>query len=152
MDKGVVLDDSIDVQVPEEWKKILYKADGTKKKVILYNTGLVSMLEHKEAMLDKIENVLQTFREKQDDIALLWRPHPLMIATIKSMRTELWERYEKIITSYRGDGWGIYDDTTDLERAIKLCDAYYGDPSSVIQLCKKAGKPVMVQNVFVENG
>lgn len=146
-----VLDDSIDIQMPEEWKKILYKADGTKKKVILYNTGLVSMLEHKEAMLDKIENVLQTFREKQDDIALLWRPHPLMIATIKSMRTELWERYEKIITLYREDGWGIYDDTTDLERAIKLCDAYYGDPSSVIQLCKKAMVPVMVQNVDVKD-
>ena len=146
-----VLDDSIDIQMPEEWKKILYKADGTKKKVILYNTGLVSMLEHKEAMLDKIENVLQTFREKQDDIALLWRPHPLKIATIKSMRTELWERYEKIITLYREDGWGIYDDTTDLERAIKLCDAYYGDPSSVIQLCKKAMVPVMVQNVDVKD-
>ena len=60
------------------------------------------------------------------------------------------EQYEKIISAYREDGWGIYDDTTDLERAIKLCDAYYGDPSSVIPLCKKAGVPVMVQNVDIK--
>lgn len=144
-----VLDDSIDIQVPEEWKKILCKADGTKKKVILYNTGLGSMLEHKEAMLDKIENVLQTFREKRDETALLWRPHPLIPATIKSMRPELWERYEKIVRAYKEEGWGIFDDTTDLDRAIKLSDAYYGDTSSVIQLCKKAGIPVMVQNVDI---
>ena len=144
-----VLDDSIDIQMPKEWKKILYKEDGTKKKVILYNIGLVRMLEQNDAMLDKIENVLQKFRERQEDIALLWRPHPLMPATIKSMRMELWARYEKIVDTYREDEWGIYDDTTDLERAIKLSDAYYGDPSSVIQLCKKVGMPVMLQNVDV---
>ena len=142
-----VLDDSIEIQVPEEWKKVLYKEDGSRKKVILYNIGLGSMLEHREAMLDKIENVLKTFQKNQDKIALLWRPHPLIPATIQAMRSELWERYEKIVKKYQDEGWGIYDDTTDLDRAIRLADAYYGDPSSVIQLCKKAGMPVMVQNI-----
>lgn len=142
-----VLDDSIEIQVPEEWKKVLYKEDGGRKKVVLYNIGLGSMLEHREAMLDKIENVLKIFQENQDKIALLWRPHPLIPATIQSMRPELWNRYEKIVKKYQDEGWGIYDDTTDLDRAIRLADAYYGDPSSVIQLCKKAGMPVMVQNV-----
>ena len=105
------------------------------------------MLEHREAMLDKIENVLKTFQKNQDKIALLWRPHPLIPATIQSMRPELWERYKKIVKKYQDEGWGIYDDTTDLDRAIRLADAYYGDPSSVIQLCKEVGMPVMVQDV-----
>ena len=144
-----VLDASIEIQVPEEWKKVLYKEDGSRKKVILYNIGLGSMLEHREAMLDKIENVLKTFQKSQDKIALLWRPHPLIPATIQSMRPELWERYKKIVKKYQDEGWGIYDDTVDLDRAIRLADAYYGDPSSVIQLCKKAGMPVMVQNVSI---
>ena len=48
---------------------------------------------------------------------------------------------------YIQERWGIYDDTADLERAIALSDAYYGDWSSVVQLCQKAGKPVMIQQI-----
>ena len=48
---------------------------------------------------------------------------------------------------YRAGGWGIYDDSADLNRAIAISDAYYGDPSSVVELFKKVGKPVMLQNV-----
>ena len=65
------------------------------------------------------------------------------------MRPKLFERYEKIVEDYCAAGFGIYDDTADLDRAIKISDAYYGDPSSVIQLCKKVGMPAMVQNVDV---
>ena len=144
-----VLSDASNVQVPEEWKKVLYKENGDKKKVILYNTGLGALLEHNEAMLDKIESVLKMFQEKQEDLTLLWRPHPLIKATIQSMRPKLFERYEKIVEDYCAAGFGIYDDTADLDRAIKISDAYYGDPSSVIQLCKKVGMPAMVQNVDI---
>ena len=50
---------------------------------------------------------------------------------------------------YRSEGWGIYDDTADLDRAIALSDAYYGDPSSLVHLCKEKGMPVMMQNCIV---
>lgn len=144
-----VLSGAVKVQMPDEWKKVLYKEDGEKKLVILYNTGLTALLEHNESMLDKIESVLKRFQEKQEEIVLLWRPHPLIKATIKSMRPKLFERYEKIVADYCAAGFGIYDDTADLDRAIKMSDAYYGDPSSVIQLCKKVGMPAMVQNVGI---
>ena len=80
-------------------------------------------------------------------MALLWRPHPLIRATIESMRPQLWEEYEKIVRQYREEGWGIYDDTADVDRAVAMCDGYYGDGSSVVQLCQKTGVPVMIQNV-----
>ena len=47
------------------------------------------------------------------------------------------------------EGWGIYDDSAELERAIALCDGYYGDHSSLVQLCQEAGKPVMIQDVEI---
>lgn len=31
---------------------------------------------------------------------------------------------------------GIYDDTADMDRAIIIADAYYGDASSLVTLCK----------------
>lgn len=103
-------------------------------------------------MLDKISDVFRIFKENRNEIALLWRPHPLIEATIHSVRPVLWEDYKRLVDTYKTEGWGIYDDTADLDRAIALCDAYYGDSSSVVQLCQKAGMPIMMQNVdFIES-
>ena len=134
-------------EIPEEWEKILRKPDGSRKKVILYNTGVSAMLKHEEKMLRKIESVLRIFRENQEEVTLLWRPHPLMKATIQSMRPGLREGYERLVEQYRAEDWGIYDDTADLDRAIAVSDAYYGDWSSVVELCRSVGMPVMVQDV-----
>lgn len=138
-----------DLQIPVEWIKIIQKTDGSRKKIVLYNTGVDALLKHSDKMLDKIKDVLRTFKENQDEVALLWRPHPLIKATIESMRPELWEEYRAIVEQYREEGWGIYDDTADMDRAIAVSDAYYGDGSSLVQLYNKTGKPVMIQNVEV---
>ncbi len=140
---------SSDFEIPEEWRKITDRPDGSRKKIIFYNTGVSALLQEDEHMLDKIERVFEIFRENEEDVVLLWRPHPLMEATLTSMRPGLWERYKKIVEEYRASGWGIYDDTPDLDRAIAVSDAYYGDPSSVVQLYKETGKPIMIQNVAV---
>ena len=87
------------------------------------------------------------FKENQDEVALLWRPHPLVKATVESMRPQLWIEYDRIVRKYQEEGWGIYDDSADLDRAIEISDAYYGDSSSVVQLYQQTGKPVMMQNV-----
>ncbi len=139
-----------DVEVPKDWLKIIQKPDGSWKKIIFYNTSITAFLEHSEQMLEKIENVFEVFREYHDEIVLLWRPHPLMLTTIESMRPELLEKYQRIVSEYKEKQVGIYDDTSDLNRAIGLADAYFGDPSSVVQLCQKAGMPVMIQDVEID--
>ena len=96
-----------------------------------------------------MQDVFLIFRENREDVALLWRPHPLIQTTFRTMRPHLWDAYKEILENYLEEGWGIYDDTPDLDRAIALCDGYYGDFSSVVQLCQKAGVPVMVQDVEV---
>lgn len=42
-------------------------------------------------------------------------------------------------------GTFILDLSSDLHRAIAISDAYYGDPSSVVELYKKTGKPIMIR-------
>lgn len=138
-----------DVEVPEEWMKVIRKADGSWKKIIFYNTSVSALLKQGEKMLEKMRDVFRVFWENRDEVALLWRPHPLIKATIESMRPQLWGEYEKIVEEYKRAGWGIYDDTADLDRAIALCDGYYGDHSSVVRLCGEAGKPVMIQDVEI---
>ena len=65
------------------------------------------------------------------------------------MRPELWADYEMLVKEYRAEGWGIYDDSAELDRAIALSDAYYGGHSSLVQLCQSAGMSVMVQDVEI---
>ena len=137
------------LEIPEKWLKIIQKPSGEWKKIILYNTSVSALLEHQEKMLEKMKSVFQVFFENREEVALLWRPHPLIEATISSMRPQLWGEYQKIVEKYRAEGWGIYDDSAELERAIALCDAYYGDHSSLVQLCREIRKPVMIQDVKV---
>ena len=136
-----------DLDIPQEWLKIIQKPDGSWKKVVFYNTSVTSLLHHDEKMLEKMKWVFGVFKENQNEIALLWRPHPLIKATIESLRPELWSAYEKIVNDYKEAGWGIYDDSADMNRAIALSDAYYGDSSSIVPLCQAAGIPVMIQDV-----
>ncbi|MCM1183199.1 MAG: CDP-glycerol glycerophosphotransferase family protein [Roseburia sp.] len=139
-----------ELEIPREWLRVIQKPDGEWKKIILYNTSVGALLAHNEKMLEKIEDVLQVFKENQADIALLWRPHPLIKATLESMRPQLRGKYDRIVRNYREEGWGIYDDSADLNRAIALSDAYYGDGSSVVQLCVRAGMPVMLEDVEIQ--
>lgn len=137
--------------LPKDWLAKIKKPDGSWKKVVMYGTGLGEMLKSGEQLLDKIENVLTYFEKKTDEVMMLWRPHPLIPATLDSMRPELAARYAQIVEKYKSDDWGIFDDTSDLNRSIAICDAYYGDDSSVIQLFQGVNKPVMVEDVEIMN-
>ncbi|MCI5584900.1 MAG: hypothetical protein MR383_05020 [Lachnospiraceae bacterium] len=134
-----------DMDVPSEWLKVIEKENGSWKKIILYNTSINALLKHEEQMLIKMKSVFELFKEHQKEVALLWRPHPLIPSTIQSMRPQLWEKYKEIVEQYKEEGWGIYDDSSDLDRAVVLSDGYYGDPSSVVDVYEKTEKPILIQ-------
>lgn len=136
-----------DLEIPQEWLRIIEKPDGSWKKVIFYNTSLTAMLQNSDKYLDKVEDVLRVFYENKDEVALLWRPHPLLMSTIESMRPELRERFSRVIRKYKDEGWGIYDESAELDRAISVSDGYYGDMSSVLHLCKEQNMQTMIQNI-----
>lgn len=139
------------LQVPEEWMRIIQKPDGKLKNIILYNTGVDALIKQSDRMLEKIKNVLQIFKESQNEVVLLWRPHPLVKATIKSMRPALWTEYKLIEEKYRNEGWGIFDESSDMNRALAISNAYYGDNSSLVRLFLNTGRLVMIQNVEIMN-
>jgi hypothetical protein len=131
-----------DCELPGAWRRLIEKPDGTRKHIILYNMGIGVILDGNERCLKKLDLVFDTFRRRGDTV-LWWRPHPLNAATYASMRPQLLAEYRRIVTGYRREGFGIYDDTPDLHRAIAWSDAYYGDGSSLVPLCLAAGMPVL---------
>ncbi len=136
-----------DVEIPEAWRQCVLKPDGSRKKVVFYNVGVSGLLNNNEKMIEKMKYVFRVFNEQKEDVTLLFRPHPLIKATIESMRPELWNMYKELIDEYIEAGWGIYDDTPDMGIAIAMSDAYYGDSSSIMQLFQAVNKPVMFHDV-----
>ncbi len=147
-----------DLEIPAEWLRVIEKPDGSWKKIVFYNTSVSALLHDEDKLLRKMESVFGIFKKNRDEVALLWRPHPLIQSTIESMRPQLWEAYQEIRDKYVEEGWGIYDDTADLDRAVVISDAYYGvGSSSVVQVYQKTGKLMLMQcikddNKCVENG
>lgn len=131
-----------DTVIPEEWEEFLRQD----KKVIFFNTHWSGLAKSKsEQFLKKLDWVFQLFGNRED-VVLLWRPHPLMMETIVSSNPEAEEPYRKLVERYREQKIGIYDDSPDLHRAINLSDAYYGDRSSVVEMFRQQGKPIMIMN------
>ena len=131
-----------DSVIPEEWKEFL----SHDKKVIFFNTHWTRLTKGKsEQFLKKLDWVFRFFA-KREDVVLLWRPHPLMMETIVSRNPEAEEPYRKLVEKYQEQKIGIYDDSTDLHRAINLSDVYYGSVSSVVEMFRQQGKPIMIMN------
>ncbi|MBD5478566.1 MAG: hypothetical protein HDR14_04625 [Lachnospiraceae bacterium] len=137
--------------LPGEWEAMLQKPDGSYKKAILYGTSVSVLLQYGEKYLRKMKNVFLTFREKRDEMVLWWRPYPLamMKEAMSVGRQELLAEYENLVKMFQTESLGIYDETPGEERAVKFCDAYYGDGSSMVRLFCRQQKPVMRQNVDI---
>jgi hypothetical protein len=154
LDKAVSVK-SENCEIPEEWEKRIRNTDGTRKKVVFYNTSIGSLLLHSvednkpsNRYLQKLKTVFEFFK-KQSNAVLLWRPHPLLEGTIKSMRPWLEQEYAQIVNEYKTGNYGIYDNTEDLNRSIAISDMYYGDGSSVATLFSTAEKPVLGQAIGI---
>lgn len=130
-----------DVEMPLAWKKLI--AD---RKVILYNTSLGAMFNNPSNGCKKLKFVFEQFRKNQECV-LWWRPHPLMKQSLKTMHPDFYEEYCQIEREYIDAGWGIYDGTPDMDRAVIYGDCYYGDNSGVMWTYKATGKPIVEQSM-----
>lgn len=133
------------LDIPPDLEKLLYNPEGTRKKVVFYNSTIAPILKE-ESYIDKIRRVLKIFYDYRNEIVLLWRPHPLAVSTMEAVRPEWADEYKQLLKDYQKAGYGIYDETSDIYRAAALSDAYYGDWSSVVSLYQKTGKPILIQN------
>jgi len=138
------------LDIPSDWKNKLYNANGGKKTVILFNTSLSPLLKNNEKYLDKLQKILDFFKERKD-LVCLWRPHPLMTQTLRSMRIGLLYRYNQLVKGFLESENGIFDDTPGYQTAIKFSDAYYGDESSLVYLYLATGKPFGISKYSTAN-
>ena len=130
----------------DDWKEKIFDESDNKKFTILLDTTLEILLKQREKMLDKIGDVIDFF-EKRDDIALIWRPHPLIEPTLRDMCPELIPTYVKLVDRCKKIENCIFDDTNDMHTAMAWSDAFMGKNGSMIELYRVTKKPSIMLEV-----
>ena len=125
--------------VPNAWKDI---ASG--RELLYFNSTIGEMLEDTESFLQKMEYIFVLMKD-HPRYCLLWRPHPLLESTFRTMRKNDLPRYITLKNKFIAEKIGIYDDTADIDRAVGLSSLYIGSAvSSVVSLFAVAEKPIMI--------
>ena len=125
------------LSLPEEWQYDFYG-----KKKLLLNTTIEDFLNYYGTILNKLKVFFEIVSQRHD-VAIIWRPHPLLEATVKAMHPELIEKYHNLISFFNDNRIGVFDTTADVSRAVVVSDAYIGsEDSSIIALFEVCDKPV----------
>jgi hypothetical protein len=134
-------------RLPKAWQQVIRKHNGERKKIVFYNLTILEVLDSADYVVQKIKAVLEFFRERADEAALIWRPHPLLLDSLGSLRPDILPEYTALIEQFRKETWGIYDEGPDPNMGMAICDLYYGGSSSLLTTYRATGKPLLVQNI-----
>ena len=63
----------VEVDVPEEWRACVKRADGSQKIVILLHMNASVLFEYGREAVQKLREVMELLRKKQEGFVLLWR-------------------------------------------------------------------------------
>lgn len=129
---------------PVDWKSLLARENGQRKKVVLYTNDIGDFITYRELALDKLESVLQIFRKESKHILLWWMPQEEMGNALSLVDQSLAAQYGVILEQYKKAGWGVCDESNDKQRVAETCDAYYGAENTLSEKAWGQGKPVMI--------
>lgn len=127
------------VCVPDTWETKICE-----NKVIVFNSSIGSLLSDPN-YLKKLDQRLSSVLSVKG-ISLIWRPHPLLEATIKSMRPKLYEEYQNIYRKVHEHKEAIIDTTSDVYASTIVSDGLISDISSWIRQYIITKKPILVLN------
>lgn len=134
-----------DLSIPKEWREKIDRSEGAEeKKVFLVNTHLHNLMSSPEKFIEYMKNLRALFYKNKARAVMLWRPHPLSKDTILAVRPEIYEKYLRMEEEFKRLPNGIYDTSSDLDRALTVSDAYLGDHSSLVPLYGVTGKSMMI--------
>lgn len=123
-----------------KWSRIIEN-----KKVFLLNSSIEFLLGDTLHWFQIIDDVIKTVLN-MENVVLLWRPHPLLEATIRSMRPDIYDRYLDLKDTMGATEKIIVDETKDAYEAMALSDALISDYSSIIFQYIATQKPVYIIN------
>ncbi len=111
------------------------------EKVFLLNTSITAFLAEQDC-LGEIERTVHTVLNTSG-AGVIWRPHPLLTATIRSMRLEQASRLAELVEYVDEHPNAVIDTLEDASYAIYFSDALISDYSSLEFQYALTEKPVL---------
>ena len=123
---------------PPEWYETLHD-----RKVVLVTTSLGPFMHDPVKKIELYEHYV--FKEaSKPRQAVIFRPHPLMWNTIRSLLPMVGDRYVKMLRTFGNTEHVKVDNSEYLERAFAASDYLITDPSSVLNMWMETGKPYKI--------
>lgn len=135
--------------IPMEWKDKLVRQDGAFKKVMIYGISAIETLTGSSKAIDKIKDSLTVLENAGDNVLVILEIPQGFMAFLDRCNLRLSPIYKEVIDLAGRMFNCIIDEGKRLELAVSLADAYYGDRCPLMDICKNAGIPVMIQNYDV---
>lgn len=121
----------------EEWQQIIKG-----RRVLLFCSSINDLLTDKNWIRytnDVIDSILS-----DKSMALIWRPHPLLLQTLQIMKRDYTEEYWKIYEKVQKAENGILDENGDFGEAMMASDGMISDFSSMVLQYTFSEKPVLL--------
>lgn len=123
--------------IPEEWAEIF-----NGRSITLIINSLGPFLENPVGHIEQYR--LRIWKEIKEGRAVIFRPHPLLRTTIKSMIPNTAHYYSEFVSWMYMQDYLIFDESEYLERALGVSDRLICDMSSVLPMWQCTGKPYEV--------
>lgn len=132
--------------IPESWKKLMLRSDGSVKKIVLYHNETSIFMENGDKAFDKIRMALEIFSDNKENVFLIWNIQEDIAELIKAKFPQCVDKLKQL-ENY-ADSVGICD-ISDGRFAQAVSDAFYGEACYLSRLCQIDGKPVMIEDVNI---
>ena len=132
---------------PYGWERCLFKADGSRKKIMLYHVETGSLVSD-NGILNKIKRNLDVFEKAKDDVMLVWKEHSEVSSQLFEINPRMYEKYFELVNYFKAMDFGVYVTDISIDE-YSMIDAYYGDPGVEAHRFRNMNKPVMIQNVEI---
>lgn len=132
-----------DAVVPKE---LLNKIRG--RKTIMVNTSISGMLKDKY-WKEKLSEIIDIF-EKDRELFLIWRPHPLLYSTANALKPEDKAAISKITDRIEGMENTFIDSFNTAHISMKVSDGMISNLSSLVVEYTATGKPVLLTECLSE--
>lgn len=121
-----------------DWRE---KLEG--RTVFLVNTSLTDLLGRNRKWLSLMKKLFADIAEHKN-CAVIWRPHPLTEATIRSMRPNLLQLYQDMKSELQQLDNFIFDQNSSYLPAFQASHAMISDYSSLFMMYGVTEKPVLL--------
>lgn len=138
--------------VSENIKAHLEEKSSKNKKTLLYYVGFSQLYQYGEQAIQKMNRVFDILCSNEDRLQFIIREDVMIEKNSHMLEKKVYMQYCEIIKKYskRKSVTVISpkDSITDVE-IVKMCDAYYGEASRLMNRFRRENKPIMVADVNV---